>query len=106
MCCAEASKNTKQTQLSDGYEYKKKVINKFAIQKQTNERENNKSTKRGQVLCSSAMCLLPWAKTPTNELNKCSEELQKRIFYKNPVSKYNLSQNLIRIKPKTLSQTK
>ena len=32
----------RKTQPNDGYEYEEKKLNKFAMRKQTNERENNK----------------------------------------------------------------
>ena len=46
----------------DSYKYGGKKINKFAIWKQTKERENNKyENERGQILRGSAMCLRPRA---------------------------------------------
>ena len=52
-CCEEVFKNIKSIQLKDGYEYKKKVSNKFVMRKQSNERE------RCKVLRVLAMCLRP-----------------------------------------------
>ena len=47
----------KQTQPKDDYECKRKKLNKFATQKQTNKKENNQTKQRGQILRNSVMCL-------------------------------------------------